>query len=245
MSSKARAARGVRSTVADTAMTLAGLGLGAVLALHFAARGHAAPNGAAGWLTEVGRISGLVGTYLAVLVVLMAARIPVIEREVGHDRLVRWHRLTGPWSIWLIVMHFITTLLGYSALTRTGALAQLWSFIVHVRWMLPAVVGYALFVMVGVTSYKQVRRRMRYEVWWVTHLYIYVGIVLAFMHQVKMGQAFMVHPLAKVFWLALIGGSLACLVWFRWVLPVARSQSMGLKVARVVRESDDTISIWV
>jgi ferredoxin-NADP reductase len=86
---------------------------------------------------------------------------------------------------------------------------------------------------------------MRYEVWWVTHLYIYVGILLAFMHQVETGQAFVRHPFAKVAWVVIIIGSLACLVLFRWLVPIARAQSLDLRVARVDRESDDTISIWI
>ena len=240
-------ARGVRSTVADTAMLLAGVGLGAVIALHISTRGGASVLGStsAAVLTEVGRVSGLLGTYASALVVLLAARIPLIEREVGHDRLVRWHRILGPYAIWLIVVHVGFILTGYAATVKIGVLAQLWEFITKVRWMLPAVVGFLLFALIGVTSYKQVRRRMRYEVWWVTHLYIYIGILLAFMHQVELGQAFATHRFAKAFWLILIIGSLATLVVFRWLVPVVRSSAMKLRVANVVRESDDTVSVWI
>lgn len=228
-------------------MLLAGVGLGAVIALHISARPHGQMlgAGAGATLTEIGRVTGLIGTYASVLVVFLAARIPVIEREVGQDRLIRWHRLLGPYAIWLIGAHFIFMLTGYAATVQVSALTQLWQFITKVRWMLPALVGLFLFVAIGVTSYKQVRRRMKYELWWVTHLYIYIGIVLAFMHQVEMGQAFATHPVAKVLWFALIGGSLTCLLWFRWVLPVVRSRAMNLRVDRVVRESHDTISIYV
>lgn len=247
MSQAISPARGVRSTVADTAMLLAGLGLGAVIALHISTRTGASVLGStsAAVLTEIGRVSGLLGTYASALVVLLAARIPLIEREVGQDRLVRWHRLLGPYAIWLIVLHVVFILTGYAATVKIGALTQLWSFITDVRWMLPAVVGYVLFLMIGITSYKQVRRRMRYEVWWVTHLYIYIGILLAFMHQVELGQAFATHRLAKAFWAILIVGSLATLVLFRWLMPVVRSQVMNLRVAEVVRESDDTVSVWI
>jgi predicted ferric reductase len=221
--------------------------LGAVIALHISTRsgGLALGGGSAAVLTEIGRVAGLIGTYFSALVVLLAARIPVIEREVGQDRLVRWHRFLGPYAIWLIGAHFVFILFGYAGTVKTGVVSQMWEFVAHVRWLLPATVGFWLFVLVGITSYKQVRRRMKYEVWWVTHLYIYVGILLAFMHQVELGQAFVRHFAAKVFWLLLIVGSLGVLVLFRWLVPLARSQSMGLKVARVVRESEDTISLWI
>jgi hypothetical protein len=44
----------------------------------------------------------LVGTYLSVVGIFLVARIPVVERGVGHDRLVTWHRKLGPWSLYLI-----------------------------------------------------------------------------------------------------------------------------------------------
>lgn len=240
-------ARGVRSTVADTAMLFAGLGLGAVIALHISTRSGASVLGSssAAVLTEIGRVSGLLGTYASALVVLLAARIPLIEREVGQDRLVRWHRLLGPYAIWLIALHVVFIVTGYAATVKIGVFAQMWEFVTKVRWLLPAAVGFALFALIGITSYKQVRRRMRYEVWWVTHLYIYIGILLAFMHQVELGQAFATHRIAKIFWAVLIIGSLATLFVFRWLAPVVRSQAMQLRVANVVRESDDTISVLI
>ena len=36
----------------------------------------------------------------------------------------------------------------------------------------------------GITSWRVARRRMKYETWWVTHLYFYLAIALAYLHQV-------------------------------------------------------------
>ena len=35
----------------------------------------------------------------------------------------------------------------------------------------------------GVMSYRKIRQRMKYETWWVAHLYFYVAVALAFGHQ--------------------------------------------------------------
>ena len=42
--------------------------------------------------SALGRISGLLGAYLVLVQLLLLARLPVLERLVGFDRLTRWHR---------------------------------------------------------------------------------------------------------------------------------------------------------
>ncbi len=49
----------------------------------------AAPGGVA---TALGRLAGLVAAYAMVVVVLLVARFPPLERAIGQDRLVVWHR---------------------------------------------------------------------------------------------------------------------------------------------------------
>ena len=45
--------------------------------------------------TSVARITGLLGAYLALIQVLLLARLPWLERLVGFDRLTVWHRWNG------------------------------------------------------------------------------------------------------------------------------------------------------
>jgi hypothetical protein len=42
--------------------------------------------------TSIGRITGLLAAYLALLQVILLARLPALERAVGFDRLSVWHR---------------------------------------------------------------------------------------------------------------------------------------------------------
>ena len=67
----------------------------------------------AGWadgLTSLGRLTGLLAADLLLVQVLLMARIPVVERAVGQDRLARWHRLAGSRPSRLMLAHigFIT-----------------------------------------------------------------------------------------------------------------------------------------
>ena len=48
------------------------------------------------------RVTAMAGTYLALVTLLLAARIPWLEREIGQDRLISWHRKLAPYSLYLI-----------------------------------------------------------------------------------------------------------------------------------------------
>src|SRR5690349_13148935 len=58
-------------------------------------------GGGAGAVSAIGRLAGLWASDLMLLQVLMLARIPLVERAFGQDRLARWHRWTGFTSFWL------------------------------------------------------------------------------------------------------------------------------------------------
>ncbi len=234
-----------RRRAADIAAALAGIGLGFVLASWLITRPAGLPTGAGAWSTEIGRVTGLLGTYAALLVLLLVARLPWLEREVGQDRLVRWHRRLGPWSLWLIASHVIAILLGYGAAEGRSIAGELWSLTTTVQWMLPAVAAFGLMVMVGVTSYRHARRRMAYETWWITHLYAYLAIALAYAHQVTLGQPFFEHRWLLIGWTVLYAATLGALIVFRWLVPSYRGVRHDLRVTRVVRESADTISVYV
>jgi predicted ferric reductase len=135
--------------------------------------------------------------------------------------------------------------LGYAITEQTSVLHQSWALVTTTRWILAAVAGFVLLMVAGVTSYKRVRSRMSYETWWVTHIYTYLAVVLAYMHQVMLGNAFVRHSLVRNAWLVLTFGSIACLVGYRWVLPMVRSMRHSLYVHAVVPEAEGVVSIWL
>ena len=110
-------------------------------------------------------------------------------------------------------------------------------------WMLPAFVGFLFFAAAGITSYKKVRKNMSYETWWTIHLYTYLAIALAFMHQVLTGPMFIGHPLNKLYWELLYIYSALVLVMYRFVVPNVRSLRHGVKVEQIVHEGPGVYSI--
>lgn len=238
-------ANGKSGAVASALSLLAGLGLGLALVseIHLATAATFASLGTT--LTFLGRITAMAGTYGMVVTLFLVARIPILEREVGQDRVVRWHRLLAPWSLLLIGFHVVFTVLGYAATEEKSALGELWSLVSTTRWVLPAVAGLVLVMMAGVTSYRRVRRRMAYETWWVIHLYTYLGIVLAYVHQVMLGNAFVRHPLVADLWLAFTAAAVGSLLVFRWFMPAARNLRHQLRVHAVVTEAPGIVSVWL
>ena len=93
-----RPGHGPRPRFADACAVLAGLGLGVVLALVIVQEKPGSLAAPGGWLTAAGRLSGFLGGYVLLVLVVLMARIPWLERSVGQDQLVRWHRRLGPWA---------------------------------------------------------------------------------------------------------------------------------------------------
>lgn len=232
-----------RPIVVDALAAAAGLGLGVTIALGIGAQSLPSVSSLPGALTAAGRMTGLLAGYAMLVTVALSARIGPLERAVGQDRLIRWHRALGPWGLWLLLAHVVLIVLGYAGLASTGILAQVWQLVLTYQGMLGASVAMVLLLLAGVTSYRAARRRMRYETWWAVHLYTYLALLLAFQHQVQVGASFVGHPLATLWWTALWYALLAAVVWWRIGLPVVRSLRHGLRVAEVVRESDDVVSV--
>lgn len=232
-----------RPIVVDLLAAAAGLGLGITIALGISAQSLQSVATLPGLLTAAGRMTGLLAGYAMLVTVALSARIGPLERAIGQDRLIRWHRRLGPYGLYLLLAHVVLIVLGYAGLAQTGLLAQLWQLVLTYQGMLGAAVGTLLLFMAGFSSYKQARRRMKYETWWAVHLYTYLALLFAFQHQVQNGASFAGHPLQTLWWTALWVALLAAVIGWRVLLPVVRSLRHGIRVVEVVRESPDVVSV--
>jgi len=184
-----------------------------------------------------GRLTGFVGTYLMLVMILLIARMPWLERAVGQDALVRWHRRIGGWPLVLIALHVVLITLGYAQLQKVGGLHQLWTFLTTYPDVLAAAAGFCLLILAGVTSIRYARRRLQYETWWVVHLYTYLALALAFAHQIVTGGAFIGHPLTRAIWIVLWSATAGVVIACRIVIPVVRNLRFRLRVVSVHQEA--------
>jgi hypothetical protein len=81
-----------RPLVADLLAALTGVGLGITIALAISAEASGSLRASGGVLAALGRGTGLLSAYTMVIVVLLSARIAPLERAIGQDRLIVWHR---------------------------------------------------------------------------------------------------------------------------------------------------------
>ena len=229
--------------VADWFAWLGGLGLGASAAFALSQDSLRSVTSMAGFLDALGRLSGMVGTYLLLVMLLLMARIPWLERTIGQDRLTRWHRRIGAWPVVLITLHVVTLLFGYAAAAKTNVVNQAITFIQHYPDMLMAFVGFGLLLLATTFSIPQVRRRLRYETWWTIHLAFYLAVALSFAHQVRTGIIFPGHPLTVAVWTRIFAAVASVLVLSRIVRPIVANLRFRLRVTSVEEVSPGVFAI--
>jgi predicted ferric reductase len=238
-----KAARPPRPVLVKVALTVVGVGLGAAAAQAITAETvsqFAAPGGVA---VFAGSLTGLVGTYLALVMVLLVSRIPFVERVLGQDGLLRWHRRLAPWPISLLIAHALFITVGYAQAARNGVWRQVGVLVGHYPDVLIATVGLGLMCLAGGISVRAVRRRLRRETWWLVHLYMYLALALSFAHVIALGPSFVGHRLAQAAWSAAWVGTAGLVICYRFGLPVVRSFRHRLHVVEVKSESPDVTSV--
>ncbi len=198
-------------------------------------------------LTSVARITGLLSAYMALLQVILLARLPALERLVGLDRLTVWHRWNGHATLDLVIAHVLFSVWGYSLLDRFSIGREISTMLGGGIYpgMITATVGTAFLIGVVATSLVIVRRRLRYEWWYAVHLLAYAGIALAWFHQIPTGNELVLDTFAADYWRGLYAATLAVLFGFRVVVPFAQGLRYRLRVAAIVEERPGVVSLWI
>jgi predicted ferric reductase len=216
----------------------------AVIGLWWREGGLREVHDIAGLLTSLGRVTGLLGALLALVELLLLARIPVLD-AFGLERVGTWHRLNGIVCLALIGAHTVLITAGYALTDHVSFARETADLLTGYSGVLLATVALALLVAAVITSIVVIRRRVSYRVWHAVHVGVYVAIALAFSHQLATGHEFLRQPLARAYWWALYAAALAALVGFRVVLPVARSWRHRLRIERVVPEGPGVVSLEI
>jgi predicted ferric reductase len=192
-----------------------------------------------------GQVTALLGTYVALIGLILMSRSPWLDRLFGLPRLAQWHRVVGFGCVWLLVAHTILTTAGFALTTGQDALAETWSLLTTYPYVLMATVGLVMLVGVGISSIRRARRRLTYETWYYIHLYAYLGMALGFAHQLVVGTDFLSDPRAAAYWVGLYLITIAAIVLFRVGQPMQLSLRHRLRVARVIAEGPDVVSVYV
>lgn len=233
-----------RMRAADTLTALAVISPAAAVALYLASGGFGAVHDPASAVTALGIVTGLVATNLLLLMVLLAARVPLLDRVFGHDRVIGVHRSIGKPAIYLLLTHAICVTVGYGMSDGSGPIRETISFLGMGLSLLAAYVGLGLLIAVVVTSLVSLRRRFTYELWHLVHLMSYLGVAIALPHQLSTGTVFLGTP-QRLYWIGLYAVAFSCAGVYRFIVPTWRSLRTGLRIERIERVSADVFSVHV
>ena len=156
---------------------------------------------------------------------------------------MRWHKRLAPWPISLLVLHAILLTVGYAQAARTGLWHQVAVLILSYPDILSATVGLGLMCAAGVISIRAIRRRVRREVWWTVHLYLYLALAFSFAHVIVLGPSFVGHPLTQAVWSVAWAATAGLVLAYRVGLPVYRTLRHRLRVAEVRPEAPGVVSV--
>ena len=196
-------------------------------------------------LISAGRFTGLFAAYLLLLQVILMARLPFLQWAVGFDTLMKRHRLNGKVSLVLTLAHVATITTGYTLQSKISILAQTEQFLTSWPDMVPALLGTLLLIAVAVSSVVIVRRKLRYQTWYGVHLMAYLGIFLAWFHQIPTGNEFVSNPLAAAFWTVLYVVTLQFVLLFRVLQPVIGFLWHRMRVIEVTPEGPGVVSLRI
>jgi predicted ferric reductase len=200
---------------------------------------------AATMINAAGQLTALLGTYLALLGLLLVSRSPWLDQLFGTDRLIAWHRWVGFATVWLLVAHTAFTTIGYAGIARTDILGEWWALLGTYPFVLMATVGLVMMVVLAATSVRAARRSLSYETWYGIHLYGYLAVALAFAHELAVGTDFASDTLAQAYWIALYVVVIACLLAFRVGQPLRLFARHRFRVANLVEETPGVISVYI
>ena len=196
-------------------------------------------------LTAAGQLTALVGTYAALVQILLMSRSPWLERRFGMDGLAQWHRWLGFTVTILISAHVVFTTVGYALGDGQTVAAEAWALLTTYPYVLMATFATGLLLLVAITSLRAARGRLRWETWRFLHLYAYLAIALAFGHELAVGTDFSNDPVARWYWIGLYVAVGLCVLTFRLGHPLWLSLRHDLSVSKIVPEGPGVVSIYV
>lgn len=195
-------------------------------------------------LISLGRLSGLLLAYFLLIQLILIGRLKMIEGVLGHDRLSKLHRNVGISITVFLLAHPILLAVGYGLNNEISWFKQLYNFIFKFDDLSGATFATIGLILVILLSAGIIGRRWKYERWYLSHLFAYFAIFMAFGHQIELGGDFSQFAFV-IYWYALFVILLIAFAYSRFLIPLNNFRRFKFKVLRVVEESADIYSIFI
>ena len=197
-----------------------------------------------GILRALGQLTGFAAALAALAALVLTSRPRFLERRYGLDQMLAWHRWAGIITVFTVVAHTIIDTIVWGQGTGEGFFPALGGLLTGESWMVAALVGTAIFVIIGLSSWKRIRRAVSYETWYFIHTLGYLAVLMGFGHQLTLGTDIAGDTVAFWWWTGVAIATLLVILYARFGV-ILRSIARPFVVTKVVREATDIGSITV
>lgn len=195
-------------------------------------------------LRSISNLLAVLAVFFILLQLMLIGRVKWIEQVFGLDKLARVHHAVGFSVIFFIVGHPLLLIASSSLLTHRSWYVTFWNFVNYMEDVGSATVAVGLFLVLIILAILIVLKKLKYEAWYLTHLAMYAAVLLAFGHQLNLGDDFGAMW-TIVFWYFLYVFVFANVLYYRFFSPVWNTWQHKFIVDKVVHENDDTVSIYI
>lgn len=196
-------------------------------------------------LLALGRLSGLLLVSLVFLQVMLMGRARWLEPVFGLDKLARVHRTVGKIILVFLIAHPLLIVYSYSNFDSVSLWQQYLRFIFNYEDVFKASIAVWILLFVVVYSILMMRRKWNFEWWYLSHLSVYIAIILSFGHQAANGNEFLQYPTFLWYWYAVYAFVFGNLALYRFLRPLRLYGKHKFIIEKTVPETKDVTSVYI
>ena len=195
------------------------------------------------FLISLGRLTGLLTELFILVQLVLISRFSFIEKEYGFDKLIKIHKKIGYFLGIFIISHPLLLTIGYAKLNNVNYLNQFINFQTSWEEVFGATIGAIIIILIAIVSIKKIRHKIPYEIWYFSHLPLYIAIAIAFEHQIQTGD--MSQGGAMFYWYTINILFIGILIIYRFIRPAYMFLNHKFVVEKVTKENDNVYSIYI
>lgn len=188
-------------------------------------------------------VAGMLAGYGVIVLIGLMSRTPALERDIGSDRLARWHSRGGRIVIGLVLVHAWAAVVAWSDARNESTAHALWD-VLRMPGLIAATLGTAMLLVVAAVSIRAARRHLGYERWQAVHLIVYIAVALSFSHQLA-GPDLAGYRWLQVAWALLYTLVFGLVLKHRVIAPIRAANRHRMRVREVIHEGPDTFSLVI
>ncbi len=191
----------------------------------------------------LGRLFGLLAEFFILIQLVLVSRFSYVEKEYGFDKLANLHKNIGLFLGVFLISHPLFLTLGYAESKNVSFVKQFVNFQTGWENVFGATIAFVIILLTALISIKKIRQKISYEFWYFAHLPLYIGIVMAFSHQVNTGD--MANRGGMFYWYLINIIIFGVLIVYRFVKPAYLYFKHSFVIEKVVKENENVYSIYI